>query len=115
MPLVARVTLRIASFVFGSILCIGAASAQITAPPLPYPNLPPFPALPHLSSLPMSQHKYDLVLSGGHVLDPKNHRDGIMDIAIKDGKIVDVEPHIASAGYDQNHSPERALCHTGPC
>jgi dihydroorotase len=96
MPLVARVTLRIASFVFGSILCIGAAPAQITAPPLPYPNLPPFPALPHLSSLPMSQHKYDLVLSGGHVLDPKNHRDGIMDIAIKDGKIVDVEPHIAS-------------------
>jgi dihydroorotase len=44
----------------------------------------------------MSQHKYDLVLSGGHVLDPKNHRDGVMDIAIKDGKIVDVAPHIGS-------------------
>jgi dihydroorotase len=44
----------------------------------------------------MSLHKYDLVLSGGHVLDPQNHRDGIMDIAIKDGKIVEVAPHIAS-------------------
>jgi dihydroorotase len=102
MPLVARPTLRIASLVFGSILCIGAAPAQIAVPPPQFPPLPQFPPaprfpiLPPLSSLPMSQHKYDLVLSGGHVLDPKNHRDGIMDIAIKDGKIVDVAPHIGS-------------------
>jgi dihydroorotase len=100
MPLVVRPTLRIASLVFGSILC--AAAAQITAPPPPFPPLPQFPppprfpVLPPLSSLPMSQHKYDLVLSGAHVLDPKNRRDGVMDIAIKDGKIVDVAPHIRS-------------------
>ena len=102
MPLVVRPILRIASLVFGSILCVAAAPAQIAAPPPQFPPLPQFPPpprfpiLPQLSSLPMSQHKYDLVLSGGHVLDPKNHRDGIMDIAIKDGKIVDVAPHIAS-------------------
>src|ERR1700753_2529822 len=102
MPSVIRPTLRIASLVFGSILCAAAAPAQITTPPPPFPPLPqfppplPFPILPPLSSLPMSQHKYDLVLSGGHVLDPKNHLDGIMDIAIKDGKIVEVAPHIAS-------------------
>ncbi|MDQ1452922.1 MAG: hypothetical protein QOK38_2788, partial [Acidobacteriaceae bacterium] len=80
MPLVVPPTLRIASLVFGSILCTAAASAQITAPPPQFPTLPQFPPplrfpiLPPLSSLPMSQHKYDLVLSGGHVLDPKNHR-----------------------------------------
>src|ERR1700722_949572 len=102
MPLVIRPTLRIASLVFGSILCAAAAPAQIAAPPPHFPPLPqfppprPFPIPPPLSSLPMSQHKYDLVLSGGHVLDPKNHVDGIMDIAIKDGKIVEVAPHIAS-------------------
>lgn len=103
MPLVARVTPRIAALVFGSILCIGTAPAQIAATPPQFPPAPPqfpppprFPILPPLSSLPMSQHKYDLVLSGGHVLDPKNHRDGVMDIAIKNGKIVEVEPHIPS-------------------
>ena len=56
----------------------------------------------------MSQHKYDLVLSGGHVLDAKNHRDGIMDVGIKDGKIAAVAPHIAAGGYHQNH-PLRGL------
>jgi dihydroorotase len=102
MPLVIRPTFRIASLVFGSILCAAASPAQVAAPPPQFPPLPQFPPplrfpiLPPLSSLPMSQHKYDLVLSGGHVLDPKNHLDGIMDIAIKDGKIVEVAPHIAS-------------------
>jgi dihydroorotase len=97
MPLVVRLTRRIASFVFGSILFTAAAPAQIAAPPPPFPRLPPFPTLPPLSSLPMSPFKYDLVLSGGHVLDAKNRRDGIMDLAVKDGKIVAVSPHIASS------------------
>jgi dihydroorotase len=38
---------------------------------------------------------YDLLLRGGHVLDDKNHIDGVMDLAIKDGKIAKVAPHIA--------------------
>src|SRR5262249_28351590 len=31
-----------------------------------------------------------LVLQGGHVIDPKNNIDGIMDVAVRDGKIAAV-------------------------
>src|SRR6202167_2776574 len=40
---------------------------------------------------------YDLLLHGGHVLDDKNHIDGVMDVAIKDGKIAKVAAHIPSS------------------
>src|ERR1700689_2295167 len=40
---------------------------------------------------------YDLLLRGGHVLDDKNHIDGLMDVAIKDGKIAKVAAHISPA------------------
>jgi dihydroorotase len=40
---------------------------------------------------------YDLLLQGGHVLDARNHIDAVMDVAIKDGKVAMVAPHIASA------------------
>jgi dihydroorotase len=40
---------------------------------------------------------YDLLLQGGHVLDDKNHIDGVMDVAIKDGKIAKVAAHIPSS------------------
>jgi dihydroorotase len=40
---------------------------------------------------------YDLLLRGGHVLDDKNHIDGLMDVAIKDGKIAKVAAHIPSS------------------
>lgn len=33
---------------------------------------------------------YDLLLRRGHVIDPKNNRDKVMDIAVKDGKIAAV-------------------------
>jgi dihydroorotase len=39
---------------------------------------------------------YDIVISGGHVIDPKNNIDGLMDIAIKDGKIALVSKSIDS-------------------
>jgi len=39
--------------------------------------------------------QYDLILHGGHVLDAKNHIDGIQDVAVKDGLIAKVAPHIA--------------------
>lgn len=39
------------------------------------------------------------ILSGGHVIDPANGRDGIMDVAIKDGRIAAVGPNLrAEAG-----------------
>ncbi|WP_254064880.1 amidohydrolase/deacetylase family metallohydrolase [Granulicella sp. S156] len=37
---------------------------------------------------------YDLLLKGGHIIDDKNHIDEVMDVAIKDGKIARVAPHI---------------------
>jgi dihydroorotase len=38
---------------------------------------------------------YDLLLQNGHVIDDKNHIDSVMDVAIKNGKIAKVAPHIA--------------------
>jgi dihydroorotase len=40
---------------------------------------------------------YDLLLRGGHVIDPKNHIDGTMDVAIKDGHIAKVAPNLKPA------------------
>lgn len=37
---------------------------------------------------------YDLLLKGGHVLDPKNNINAVMDVAISDGKIARVAPEI---------------------
>lgn len=38
--------------------------------------------------------QYDIVIKGGHVVDPKNNIDGVMDIAIADGKISQVAENI---------------------
>jgi dihydroorotase len=38
--------------------------------------------------------QYDLLLKGGHVIDPKDRIDGIMDVAIAAGKITAVAPDI---------------------
>jgi dihydroorotase len=38
--------------------------------------------------------RYDLLLKGGHVIDPANHIDRVMDVAIVGGKIAAVEPDI---------------------
>lgn len=37
---------------------------------------------------------YDLLLKGGHVIDPKNNRDGLMDVAIVGNRIAQVAPEI---------------------
>lgn len=44
---------------------------------------------------------YSLVIKGGHVIDPKNNINGIMDIAIADGKIVQVAKTIDTKGVAQ--------------
>jgi dihydroorotase len=41
----------------------------------------------------MSQ-QYDIVIKGGHVIDPKNNIDGIKDIAIADGIIAQISENI---------------------
>ncbi len=37
---------------------------------------------------------WDVILKNGHVVDPKNHRDGIYDIAIENGRIAEVAPSL---------------------
>ncbi len=44
--------------------------------------------------LTLSSQNYDLVIKGGHVIDPKNNIDGPMDVAVLDGKIVSVSKNI---------------------
>ncbi|HZP83102.1 MAG TPA: amidohydrolase/deacetylase family metallohydrolase [Chthonomonadaceae bacterium] len=43
----------------------------------------------------MTPPSYDLLLKGGRVIDPANHRDGPMDVAIAGDKIAQVAPDIA--------------------
>jgi dihydroorotase len=40
----------------------------------------------------------DLLLKGGHVIDPANNLNGVMDVAISGGKILRVAPNIPPAG-----------------
>ncbi len=42
--------------------------------------------------------KYDLLLTGGRVLDPANQVDGVLDVAVKDGKIAAVGENLPRAG-----------------
>jgi len=45
----------------------------------------------------LAQTDYDLLLQGGHVIDPKNRVSARRDVAIKDGKIAAVEASIPAA------------------
>jgi dihydroorotase len=44
----------------------------------------------------VSQARYDLLLKGGHVIDPKNGIDEVRDVAVAGGKIAAVEKNIPS-------------------
>ena len=46
---------------------------------------------------PAQQHKYDLLLKGGHVVDPRNGLSAVRDVAIADGKIAAVASRINAA------------------
>jgi dihydroorotase len=41
--------------------------------------------------------KYDLLLQGGHVIDPRNGIDAVRDIAIAGGKVAAVQPRLEAA------------------
>jgi dihydroorotase len=48
-----------------------------------------------LGALPASaQPRYEIVLKGGHVIDPRNQVDTVMDVAVADGRIAAVRPGI---------------------
>jgi dihydroorotase len=50
-----------------------------------------------LRSLAIQAQQFDLLIKGGHVIDPKNRIDGMMDIAISSGKIAAVAADIPSS------------------
>jgi len=70
--------LVLAALALGSAACLGAQTGV---------------EAPRPATLPA----YDVVLHGGHVLDEKNHIDGVFDVAIKEGKIAKVARHIAAS------------------
>ncbi len=41
--------------------------------------------------------RYDLLLKGGHVIDPAGHVDGVMDVAVLGGKIAAIEKDIPAS------------------
>lgn len=47
------------------------------------------------ASLCFGRPAYDLILKGGHVIDPKNGIDAVLDIAVRDGKIAVVAKNLA--------------------
>jgi len=53
--------------------------------------------LPLLAAPLVAQPRYDVLLKGGHVIDPKNNIDGRMDAGVRDGKIAAVAPSINPA------------------
>ncbi len=59
---------RVSVFLFSMLICGGLVQAQL----------------------------YDYILQGGHVIDPKNGRDGAFDVAIQEGKIAAIEETIDS-------------------
>jgi dihydroorotase len=42
----------------------------------------------------ISAQSFNIVIKGGHIIDPKNNIDGVMDIAVKDGKIAMISKYI---------------------
>jgi dihydroorotase len=56
-----------------------------------------FPILIALAAPLAAQPSYDLLLKGGHVIDPKNNIDKVMDVAIAGGKIARVAANIPAA------------------
>ena len=50
-----------------------------------------------VASLPTDARSYDLLLRGGHVLDPRNGVDAVRDVAIVDGRVAAVAARIDTA------------------
>jgi dihydroorotase len=44
--------------------------------------------------VPESSERYDLILRGGHVIDPANNRDEVLDVAIRGDRIARVAPRV---------------------
>ena len=53
-----------------------------------------------LTNLTTPTHQYDIILKNGRVLDPERNIDGILDVALADGKIAAVEKDIQHVCYN---------------
>ena len=66
-----------------------------------------------------AQATYDVLLRGGHVIDPRNGIDAVMDVAVAGGKIAAVRAGIDPGTAKQGRRRRRPLCHAGadrpPC
>src|ERR1700712_392275 len=54
-----------------------------------------------IASLAVYSQPYAIVIKGGYVVDPKNNIHEVMDIAVNDGKIVNIAKKIDTAGAVQ--------------
>jgi len=61
----------------------------------------------------ISAQTYDLLIKGGRLIDPKNNIDGVMDIAISDGKVARVASSINAADAKKTVSAEGLLVTPG--
>jgi dihydroorotase len=52
--------------------------------------------LMYFSLIAVQAQEIDLLIKNGHVFDPKNNLDTVLDISIGDGKVLEVAPNIAS-------------------
>lgn len=50
-----------------------------------------------IAPLGLAAQDYDLLIKGGHLIDPKNNIDGPMDVAVLDGKIASVSKNIEAS------------------
>ncbi|MFN9299112.1 MAG: amidohydrolase/deacetylase family metallohydrolase [Acidobacteriota bacterium] len=57
--------------------------------------------------------EFDLVLKGGRVVDPRNGQDGVMDVAIRQGRIAAVEPAIDASRAKESVSVKGLLVTPG--
>ncbi|WP_223826629.1 amidohydrolase/deacetylase family metallohydrolase [Flagellimonas sp. S3867] len=48
-----------------------------------------------LPSLSLQAQELDILLKGGHLIDPKNNINTVMDVGIADGKIAEIAPNIS--------------------
>ena len=53
-----------------------------------------FLALFAAASAAVAQPAYDILIKGGHVIDPKNNLDAVADVAVAGGKIARVAPNL---------------------
>ena len=55
-----------------------------------------------------AEQPYDLLLRGGHVIDPRNKISAVRDVAIRGGKIAAVDPRIDPAQRPQDRGRLRS-------